>query len=271
MEIFENYQREIKKYKLLTAEEEQNLSKEIQQGNKAALNKLVQANLRLVVCVAKKFSASYKFSIMDLIQEGNFGLMAAAAKYNYSFNTRFSTYAYAWIFQYMIRFVQNKTSIIDVPQKRKERIRMIENSELLFAQEYGRKPTRQELAAFTALPESEIAEILGYSYTVTSLDIECGAVGSEDSSTIGDLIPDDTYNPEEIFFEELDKKFIETMLSKLSARERLVVRSRYNLDRSNHSATLRELSQSLGVSAETVRQMEIRAVRRLKKITEFVG
>ena len=116
--MLESYLKEIQRYPLLSADEEVVLAKKIESGDGEAVNYLVQCNLRLVVSVAKKFCGSYKNSIMDLIQEGNLGLMSAASKFSYTFNTRFSTYAYPWILQYILRYIYGKTSAISLPHRK---------------------------------------------------------------------------------------------------------------------------------------------------------
>ncbi len=267
MELLQDYLHSLNAYKLLDADEEIALSKRIENGDKKAVQLLVQSNLRLVVSVAKKFSASHKFSIMDLIQEGNMGLMAAANKYHYSFKTRFSTYAYTWILQYMLRFVYGKTSVIALPHRKEELIRRVNTVQSMYVQQYGREATLFELAENLGMEQEKVAEILAYSYTVSSLDIECN---DESGSTVGDLLPDSTYNPEEMYLEEEKRQEIRKMLNMLPEKEQAVIYSRFNFDGELHVPTLRELSDSLGVSAETIRQMELRAVRRMRKTVKEV-
>jgi len=267
MELYKTYLKDIQHYELLTSEQEEELSKKIESGDKVALKKLVNSNLRLVISIAKKFTSSHKFSMMDLIQEGNMGLMSAAQKYHYSFNTRFSTYAYTWIFQYMLRFVHNKTSIIEIPHRKEELLRQINSVQVYFNQANGRDANASELARYLNIDELEVAETLAYSYSFTSLDVEC----TDDSSeTFGELIPDMTYNPEMIYLSEAAKVDVADLLKVLPEKERIVIFSRYNFARRQKTATLREISESLGVSTETVRQMEMRAVRRLQKVCQEV-
>ena len=163
IEIYKSYIKEIQKYALLGVKEEEELSRRIEAGDQAAFRRLVNCNLRLVVSVARKFSVSHKFSVMDLIQEGNLGLMSAARKYHYSFNTRFSTYAYTWIFQYMRRFVHNKTSIIDIPHRKEEMLRQISSLQAAFNQKNGRDANVDELASMLGLGRDEVADALACS------------------------------------------------------------------------------------------------------------
>lgn len=261
-EIYKTYIKEIQNYALLTSEQEEELSKKIEAGDKNALKKLINANLRLVVSVAKKFNESSKFSQMDLIQEGNLGLMAAAQKYHYSFNTKFSTYAYSWIFQYMLRFVHNKVDMIEIPHRKEELLRQINAAQVYFNQQFGRDASAAELSEYFNLPEYEISEVLAYSYSYTSLDAPCS---DDNEESVGDLMPDMTYNPEMLYMQNETKDDVVDMLKVLPEKERIVIYNRYNLSRKQHIATLRELGQSLGVSTETVRQLEIKAVKRLQK------
>ncbi len=262
MDLYEHYLKDIRNYELLDAQQENELSRQIQNGSQSALNKLINSNLRLVVSIAKKFTVSYKFSLMDLIQEGNIGLMVAAKKFSYAFNTRFSTYAYTWIFQYMLRFVHNKTSIIELPHRKEKLIRTAKSSKLEFLQEYGFEPSISELASYMGVDEVELAEAKAYMFSVSSLDMECS---DDNGDTVGDLLPDMTFNPEKKFFEGVEKEEVADLLRTLPEKERVVISGRYNFEGNQHVPTLRELSSTLGVSAETIRQMEIRAIKRLRK------
>ena len=187
MEMLENYLKQIQKYPLLDAEQEVELSKKIEKGSQSAQEKLVQSNLRLVVSVAKRVNGSSKVSIMDLIQEGNIGLMTAASKYHYSYNTRFSTYAYTWILQYMLRYLYNKTSMISLPHRKEELLRKVSACRNDYLQTFGREATVEEISECLSVPKKDVKAALSCSYSVSSIDI----TASEDGlSTIADLIPD---------------------------------------------------------------------------------
>ncbi len=262
MEMLETYIKQIQRYPLLTAEQEIVLSKQIEKGCTKAKTELINSNLRLVISVVKKFVNTPKVSVMDLIQEGNLGLMAAASKFHYGFKTRFSTYAYNWILQYMLRYLYNKTSMIALPHRKEELLRKITTAKNEYKQSLNREPTTAELAECCGITPEEVESVLSYSYNVSSIDI----VATDDgSATIADLIADNSYNPEHIFIREQDKKEIKEMVNTLSANERKVIYSRFNFENDLHIPTLRELSSLLGVSAETVRQMEKRAVQKIKK------
>ncbi|MCR4822868.1 MAG: RNA polymerase sigma factor RpoD/SigA [Treponema sp.] len=262
MKMYEMYLSQIQKYKLIDAETEKEIAAKISNGDKAALKKLINANLRLVVSVANKFKKTYKTSVMDLIQEGNLGLMAAAEKFSAKYNTRFSTYAYPWILQYMLRFVHNKTSMISIPQRKEEVLRRISNAQTEYTQITGKEAAKEEIAKYLGISEEGLAEVMGCIYSYTSLDCECSEDGS---TTIGDLIPDYTYDPERIFFMEIAKSNIKQLVSQLSEKERLVIAGRYNLDGKSEAPTLRELGASLGVSAETIRQTEMKALKKIRQ------
>ena len=261
MEMYESYVKQIQRYPLLDYEQEIELSKRIEQGDVSACQKLVQSNLRLVVSVAKKFASS-RDCVMDLIQEGNVALMAAAAKYHYSFNTRFSTYAYTWILQYMLRYLNSRVAMISLPHRKDELLRRVTSTRREFVLKTGSEPTVSEIASCLNVTEGAVRNVLSYEYTFTSLDIDCSEEGN---ATMGDLLPDSTYDPEREYISRESKKNVSDLLNVLPEKERLVIHYRYNFAYDVHAKTLRELSNDLGVYAETVRQMEIRAVRRIKK------
>lgn len=262
MEIFESYLRQIQRYPLLDAQQEVELSKEIEKGSKVAQTKLINSNLRLVVSIAKRFAGTPRVSMMDLIQEGNMGLMMAAAKFHYGFNTRFSTYAYSWILQYMLRYIYNKTSMISLPHRKEELLRRITAARNDYKQNLNHEPTKKELAEYCGTTIEDIESVLAFACTVTSMDIE---TSEESGTTVGDLIPDTSYNPEETFIRRQDILEIKEMVDTLPDKERRVIYYRFNFDYDSHVPTLRELSAALGVSAETVRQMEMRAVKKIKQ------
>ncbi len=260
MEIFETYVQQIKRYELLTPEQEVDLSKKIENGDQVALTRLIHANLRLVVSVAKRFHTN-RVSIMDLIQEGNLALMTAASKYHYSFNTRFSTYAYSWVLQYMLRYLNNKTGLIAVPHRKEEFLRRLSEARENFRQQYGRDASDSELAKKLHVDLEELKNLSSFDFSYSSLDAPCS---DNASASVGELLPDDTYSPEALLMDKEAKQTMQSLLGTLPEKEREVITSRYNFAFDTHVKTLRELSAQLDVSAETIRQMEIRAVRRLR-------
>ncbi len=261
-DINKNYLTQIQKYPLLSAQEESELSRKIETGDKEALSRLVNSNLRLVVSIAHKFSNTH-LPFMDLIQEGNMGLLIAAEKFNYSYNTRFSTYAYPWIVQYMLRYANSRVSFISLPHRKDEMIRKIQNAQAHLFQQTGHEASCAELSVYLGLPEEQIVDYMGYNYIVSSLDIETS--DDENSVTVGDLLPDQTYAPEQEYIREEEKERIRDLMDTLPGNEKRVLWYRYNFDGENHTKTLREISKMIGVSPEAVRQTELRALRRLKQ------
>ena len=243
-----------------TFEQEIEHSKLVQQGDNEAKMRLVQSNLRLVVSVAKKYKNPY-VSIMDLIQEGNIGLLTAATKYHYSFNTRFSTYAYAWIAQSITRYVRNKTGQIILPHRKEEMLRKIHSAKLSLFQKLGREASDEEVAKKLNLSVEEIRNANLYSYTIVSIDSE---VDDDANLNLGDSIPDYSFSPENKLMDSYEKENIHQMIKRLPEMEQKVLRYRFNFDNDEKTKTLRQVGEELGVSAETVRQMEMRAVRHLR-------
>ncbi|MBQ0050794.1 MAG: RNA polymerase sigma factor RpoD/SigA [Treponema sp.] len=263
MTILENYISEISKYQLLDAEKEQNLAARIGSGDKRAVTQLINSNLRLVVSIAKKVCRNGSNSIMDLIQEGNLGLMAAAEKFSSKYNTRFSTYAYPWILQYILRYVHNKTSMISIPQRKEILLRQLSKVQNNFMLKKGRNPTKNELSSILNVDLPLLEEIISLEFSFTSLDAEC----SDDSdASYGELIPDYTFNPEFQLIKDVERKQVHQLVGTLAEKEQKVIYSRYNFEGRTTVPTLREVSSALGISTETVRQIEIRAMKKLKKI-----
>ena len=260
-EIDVNYVNQIQKYPLLTADEEAHLSHRIESGDKSALTALINSNLRLVVSVAHKFNGA-RVSMMDLIQEGNMGLMCAAEKYHYSYKTRFSTYAYPWIVQYMMRYINSRVAMIPLPHRKDDMIRKIQAAQNYLFQQNGHEASTAELAVYLGIPEEKVRSALSYAYSISSLDSEVD--GEESTLCMSDMIADNTYSPEVLLLREEEKRSIRDLISSLPVNEQQIIMYRYNFDGDRHTKTLREISRIVGVSAEAVRQTEMRAVRHLK-------
>ncbi len=259
--INKNYLAQIQRYPLLSAEEESELSRKISEGDKKSLRTLITSNLRLVVSIAHKFSST-RIPMMDLIQEGNLGLMVAAEKFSYSFKTRFSTYAYPWIVQYMLRYANTRVSFITLPHRKDDMIRRIQYARSYLFQQTGKEPSSAELAIYLGIPEDKVIDFMQYDYVVASLDTETS--DEENSVTMADLLPDSTYSPEYMMMAEEDKDSIHKMMDSLPGNEKQVLWYRYNFDGEMHTKTLREISKIIGVSPEAVRQTEIRALKHLR-------
>jgi len=261
---YQNYMQEIRRYDLLSAEQESALAKRVQSGDEGARMQLVKSNLRLVASIAKKFNST-NAPVMDLIQEGNLGLMVAAAKYRVGYNTRFSTYAYSWIMQYMLRYMHNKCSCITLPHRKDEMLRRISSAQSMLFQQTGHQPTLKELSVYLDIPVKTLASLYQFSYSMSSLDASCG---DDSNATVGDMITDITYAPETQMMKQIRTNEVHALISTLPKNEQVVIYKRYNFDYDRKPKTLRELSESLGVSAETVRQMEIRAIHHLQKTAQ---
>jgi RNA polymerase primary sigma factor len=254
------YLKEIRKFPLLSFDEEIDLSHKIQDGDIAARKKLIESNLRLVVTVARKYVAP-DLPLLDIIQEGNLGLITAAQKYEFSYNVRFSTYACWWIQQSITRAIANKRRIIRLPFRKEElatRIRRV-SSELY--QKLSRYPSNEEVATHLNITVQEVSDIIRSASAVASLDIP---LDDEESASLKDLISDSTYNPEEVFMKKYTHDSMLNILSELKEGERDIVLKRYNLLDDGNSYTLKAIGVEYGVSAETIRQVELRALRKLK-------
>jgi len=254
------YLKEIRKYPLLSFQEEIDLSHRVQEGDLSAHKKLIESNLRLVVTIARKYAAP-DMPLLDIIQEGNLGLITAAQKYEFSYNVRFSTYACWWIQQAITRAIANKRRLIRLPFRKEElaaRIRRI-SSELY--QKFSRMPSNDEIATALGIPLQEVTNILLCASSVTSLDVQ---LEDEDSASLKDILPDSTYNPEDMFMKKYTHDCMLAVMSDLKESERDILVKRYNLHNDGSNYTLKSIGNQYGVSAETIRQVELRALRKLK-------
>ena len=250
---------QIKKTRLLTFEEELSLSRSIRRGDEAARQRLITANLRLVVRIAKKYMTP-DVSLLDLIQEGNLGLIKAASKYDDRKNVRFSTYASWWIKQAIVRSLSNKRRVIRLPHRKEEKLRQINKTFNTLSQQYKRSPNYQEIADELGIQGREVEAIVSLSSAVVSLD----GPTPEENGTLQDLIVDNTYVPDrELLRNSLREKtmgFLETLL----AKEKQILLYRFAFF-GGRKYTLKMIGDEMGISPETVRQIEIRALRKLKE------
>ncbi len=254
------YLREIRKYPLLDFQQEIELSKRIQDGDIAAHRTLIESNLRLVVNVARRYSNN-DCELMDIVQEGNLGLITAAQKYEFSFNVRFSTYACWWIQQSITRALANKRRMIRLPFRKEELVTRVKKTSSELFQRLSRNPTHAEIAEEMMISSDEVADILRYSNTITSLDVE---IDTDESVCLKDLISDSTWDPETMFMKKYTHECMEEILSSLKDSEREVIVKRYNLNNGERSMTLKAIGRESGVSAETIRQIELRALKKLR-------
>ena len=265
------YLKEIGQVKLLTAEEEVELARQVAEGNTAAKNKLTEANLRLVVSIAKKYSGR-GLHILDLIQEGNTGLIRAVDKFDYTKGNKFSTYATWWIRQAITRAIADQARTIRVPVHMVEVINKATRCNRKLVQELGREPTLEEIAAELNLPIEKIIEANRTAADTLSLDMP---VGDEEDTTIGSFVEDDnTPSPADATSNTLLAEALSEILGTLTEREADVLRMRFGMfDGRTH--TLEEVGQIFGVTRERIRQIENKAIRKLrhpsraKKIKDF--
>ena len=265
------YLKEIGQVKLLTAEEEVELAKKIAEGDQAAKNKLTEANLRLVVSIAKKYSGR-GLHILDLIQEGNTGLIRAVDKFDWTKGNKFSTYATWWIRQAITRAIADQARTIRVPVHMVEVINKATRCNRKLVQELGREPTVEEIAAELGLPVEKIIEANRTAADTLSLDTP---VGDEEDTSIGSFVEDErTPGPADATSNALLAEALKDILDTLTEREADVLRMRFGMyDGRTH--TLEEVGQTFGVTRERIRQIENKAIRKLrhpsraKKIKDF--
>ena len=265
------YLKEIGQVRLLSADEEIELAKKVSEGDKAAKDKLTEANLRLVVSIAKKYSGR-GLHILDLIQEGNTGLIRAVDKFDYTKGNKFSTYATWWIRQAITRAIADQARTIRVPVHMVEVINKATRCNRKLVQELGREPTLEEIAAELNLPIEKIIEANRTAADTLSLDMP---VGDEEDTTIGSFVEDDnTPSPADATSNTLLAEALTEILGTLTEREADVLRMRFGMyDGRTH--TLEEVGQIFGVTRERIRQIENKAIRKLrhpsraKKIRDF--
>lgn len=255
------YLREIGRIQLLKPDEEIELARKILQGDMMAKRKLVQANLRLVVSIAKKYIGR-GLSFLDLIQEGNLGLIRASEKFDHERGYKFSTYATWWIRQAITRALADKSRTIRVPVHMVETINKLKKVTRQLAQELNRKPTEQELASSMDVSIVKLHEIIKAAKEPISLETP---IGKEEDSRLGDFIEDaETDRPETTVTHELLRQDLAKMLNELTPRERDVLRLRFGLD-DGRQRTLEEVGQLFNVTRERVRQIEFKALRKLRQ------
>ncbi|MDK6294131.1 RNA polymerase sigma factor RpoD [Aerococcus urinae] len=266
------YLKEIGRVDLLTADEEVALAKRIEAGDPVAKQELAEANLRLVVSIAKRY-VGRGMSFLDLIQEGNMGLMKAVEKFDYTKGFKFSTYATWWIRQAITRSIADQARTIRIPVHMVETINKLVRIQRQLLQELGREPTLEEIGAEMDLPTEKVRNIMKISQEPVSLETP---IGEEVDSHLGDFIEDnDAMQPDEYTNQELLKEQLNEVLDTLTDREENVLRLRFGLE-DGQTKTLEQVGQQFGVTRERIRQIEAKALRklrhpsRLKQLKDFL-
>ena len=253
------YFQQINRIPLLSPEEEVDLAKRILEGDPAAITKLVEANLRLVVSIAKHYHSN-TLTFMDLVQEGNIGLCKAAEKFDYTKGYRFSTYATWWVRQTITRAMADQDKAIRIPANLVEYHNRMSKIIAQYNTEYGRDPSIEELMDETGWDEQRVRAVLDLNTNTISLE---SPVGDEEDATVGDLIPDNSYNPVAAALEEDRKQVILSVLGTLSEKERDVLNLRFGIE-SGHPLTMEEVGEHYNVTRERIRQIENKALKKLR-------
>ena len=258
------YLREIGKIPLLSAEEEMDLARRIVEVDKKAKDKMAEANMRLVVSIAKRYSGR-GLDFLDLIQEGNTGLLRAVEKFDPDKGFKFSTYATWWIRQAITRAIADQARTIRIPVHMVETINKLLRTQRRMTQELNREPTIEELSKELDMEPEKIEYVIKIKQDISSLDAGVGRDGEDDDSVLQDFIVDeDTVSPEDSASNQLLKEQVQEILSSLSDREQKIVRMRFGLDNGkNH--TLEEVGQEFAVTRERIRQIEAKALAKLRK------
>jgi RNA polymerase primary sigma factor len=258
------YLREIGKVPLLTADQEVSLAKRIERGDMGAKQHMIEANLRLVVSIAKAYLGR-GLSFLDLIQEGSLGLIRAVEKFDYRKGYKFSTYATWWIRQAVTRAIADKARTIRIPVHMVEKLNKVVHIERQLVQRLGREPFPEEIAEELELGTDEVREILRMSQLPISLE---KPIGEDEDSSLGDFVPDEqAESPFDTASLSLRREDVEVALSALPERERKVIELRFGLDGSQ-PCTLEEVGREFGVTRERIRQIENNTLKKLESLPE---
>jgi RNA polymerase primary sigma factor len=258
-DVLQAYFAQIKDSPLLEFEQELELSRRIMGGDGEARQILVESNLRLVVKIARQYLSS-GIGLLDLVQEGNLGLLHAVSKYDYRKKVRFSTYASWWIKQSISRAISNKRRSIRLPHRKEDVLKKVQAAYNALSQKNMRTPNTEEIAEYLHLSREEVVDILSISEHLVSLDSQL----SNDAGTMYDLYEDYSYAPEKELIDHSMNDSMRQLLANLEDREQFVLINRYGLW-GQEKLTLKEISRILDVSPETVRQIEMRSIRKLRQ------
>ncbi|MBQ9843559.1 MAG: RNA polymerase sigma factor RpoD/SigA [Oscillospiraceae bacterium] len=261
------YLREIRRYPLLTQAQERDLARRCALGDQDAIRQMVTSNLRLVVSVAREY-AGRGVPLLDLIQEGSIGLLAAAKKFDYTLDYRFSTYATKWIRQGVTRYLMQQGSLIRVPLHTYEKIRKVQSVASQLLTELGREPSEEEIAVRCEIPVERVRQLQQLNPETCSLD---APVGVDEEDSLGFLLEDiQAPQPQEKLIREELSRILEDLLSMLTERQRMVLRLHFGME-DGQCHSLEQISIRFGVSKERVRQIERQAMERLQKLGAGLG
>jgi RNA polymerase primary sigma factor len=262
--ILQAYFDQIKVVSLLSFDEELELARRIQEGDEAARRRLIEANLRLVVKIARAYIVQ-DVSFMDIIQEGNMGLMHAVEKYDYRKNVRFSTYAGWWIRQYISRYLSNNRRAIRLPHRKEEIFRKIKNAYHTLSQALMRQPKTSEIAEEIGVSVDDVEYIMTITNGLVSLERETS--DEESAAMVMDLHEDYTYSPERAFMRKSSQAEALKVLDRLKEKEKRILVYRYQLN-GCETHTLKKIGDKMGISPETVRQIEMKALKKMRSHAE---
>jgi RNA polymerase primary sigma factor len=261
-ECLSSYFKSIKSIKLLTREEEEMLARKISQGDQRARERLIEANLRLVIRIARSMW-NPSLSLVDLIQEGNIGLMKAAEKFDGTRNVKFSTYAAWWIRQSISRSLINTERTIRLPHRKEELIKKIHAERSILSQTLHRQPTTKEISDKLGIAEKKLNDIMVFSERIGGFESQV----DQDTVNLLDMLEDFTYSPESVFDDITIHEETRDLLATLQKREREVVCQRFEIDGAERTS-LKQMGATMGLSPETVRHIEKKALTKMRQEAE---
>ena len=259
--------REIREFPRLTANQERELARRCAQGDQEAIRQMVNANLRLVVSIAREY-AGRGVALLDLIQEGSIGLLAAARKFDYTLELRFSTYATKWIRQGITRCLMNHAGVIRVPTYSMERMRKVEVAKAALRQESGEEPTVQDISERTGISQDKVEQLLQLQPEVCSLDLPAG---DKEGDTLGAILEDlQALQPHEELVRRELVQILEALLETLNDRQQQILRMHFGMS-DGTCYSLEQISREMGISKERARQIERQAMDKLFKLGTTMG